>query len=201
MKRILLIIIGISTAVTVKSQTKEYIDSLKDAVLKNIENYRYIKYISKKILNEDALQYDTAYFYRDKEKLTYMKWQTRSYYSHMMGDGIRIIELFFLNEQAVFRRRFSYSFENPHWNLEEDIKETKVSVIESTRHYFKEDGTCIIEYESREAKGRYKDRFTLLDSIPLVGNTGTGWLRIGCSDRCESCIEDYMKIYRSLIEE
>ena len=196
--RSLLIILGMTATIVSNAQTVDKIDSLKSSVIENLDQYDYIEYFNKSIANEDAVGYDTAYFYHDTNgELAYIHWRERSHTFHIMGDHIGITELFFMNGKPVFRKKFGYSFVNPQWHLEPDLNETDISVVESIREYYKVDGTALVNYDGRKIEGKYQDRFTLLDSIPLVETRRLIW-----SDRCDECIErDYLSIYRKLLEE
>ena len=193
----LLIILGMTINIVSNAQTTDSIDSLRNSIIENLDQYNHIEYSNKSISNEDAVGYDTAYFYYDiNGRLVYINWQERSHTFHIMGDHIDITELFFMNGSVVFEKDFGYSFVNPQWHLEPDLDETDISVVESTREYYKVDGTALVNYESRKTKGKYKDRFTLLDSIPLTETRRLIW-----SDRCDECIEkEYLSIYRKLLE-
>ena len=114
-----------------------------------------------------------------------------------MGDVINYSELVLMDNQVVFYRRWGYSFENSQWHLEPDINETKVSISESIRRYYAIDDSALMDYDSRETEGKYKDRFTLLESIPLTQVRRLIW-----TDRCDECIErDYLSVYRKLLQE
>ena len=191
-------LVGILSLIQINAQTVEDIDNLRNQILENLEHYESLQYSNKVISNEDAMSYDTACFYYDKKgELVYINWRKRSHTFHIAGDGISIIELFFLNGRAVFQSDFFYQFLNPQWHLEPDLSETKVRVIESLREYYQEDGSALVEYLGREAEGTYKDRFTVLDSIPLEEKLQRRW-----SDRCDDCIEeDYIRVFERLIEE
>lgn len=199
MKNIFLILIGLLLmSLKVDAQTIETIDSLRKSILKNLEQYECLEYKHKEILNEDAVKYDTAKFYRNSEnELVYVKWQSRSHTFHISGDGVDITELIFSNGKVVYKRTFGYHFLNSQWHRENSISETKVSVSESIRNYYREDGTPLVEYESREAEGRFADRFNLLDKIPLKPTRKLLW-----SNRCDQCIEeDYMKVYYEFLNQ
>jgi len=190
--------LGLITALVATTQTIEEIDKLKVDILENLDQYERLDYENNKILNENAHQYDSANFYQDSNgDLVYMRWQSRGHTFHISGDDIDIIEFVFIDGKAVFRKDFGYYFKNPQWHLEPDINETEVFVAESIRRYFNKDGSAIMDYESRTTEGKYKDRFTLLDSIPLEEVRRLIW-----TDRCDECIEeDYLSIYRKLLEE
>lgn len=196
MKQILIIILSVK-GFTSYGQTIQEIDKLRNNILQNLEKYECLEYFNQVIYNDDAMGYDTAHFYQDSnENIIYMKWQTRAHSFHITGDSYDITELFFMNNKVVFNRSYGYYFENPQWHLEPEINETKISMSESIRRYYKEDGTAIMDYERRETKGKYKDRFNLLDSIPLIEVRRLIW-----TDRCDACIEkDYLSIYRKLHE-
>lgn len=180
-----------------QAQTESFIDSLHVSVLRNLSSYEVLFYTNETISNEDAMRYDTARFYHKKSgELIYINWRERSHTFHISGDGVSIRELLFLNGPVVFQRDFFYQYLNPQWHLEDNIDNTDVRVVESLREYYKSDGSALIEYEGREAEGEYKDRFTLLDSIPLVPKLQRRW-----SKRCDECIErDYLSVYRELVE-
>jgi len=181
-----------------QAQSIEEINNLREKVLKNLSSYESLQYFNEVVSNEDAMKYDTAYFYCDnKGELIYINWKTRSHAFNIVGDGIDITELFFLDGQVVFRRNWGYSFENPQWHLEPNLDETKVHVYESTRRYFDKNGEALMDYEGRKTQGKHKDRFTLLDSIPLEEVRRLIW-----TDRCDDCIEeDYISVFKRLIEE
>ena len=181
-----------------KAQTIEEINNLREDVLKNLNRYESLQYYNEVISNDDAMRYDTACFYYDKKgDLVYVNWRQRSHTFHIAGDGVEITELFFMKNNVVFQRDFFYQFLNPQWHLESNLGETKVRVIESTRRYFKENGEALMDYEGRKAEGLYKNRFTLLDSIPLEEVRRLIW-----TDRCDDCIEeDYIRVFERLIEE
>lgn len=197
MKTILLIpfiIVGVST---VNAQTVKEIDSLRNSVLENLDRYTCVQYFDKEISNEDAVGYDTAYFYHDgKGNLVYMKWRERSHTFHISGDAIDITELLFSNGKVVFERSLGYQFLNPQWHKEEDINGVKISVVESKRNYYKEDGTALMDYRSRKTEGKYKDRFHLLDEVPLEETRRLIW-----SNRNDSWTEEnYLSVYRELLK-
>ena len=196
--RKLLITLGMIATIVSNAQTIDKIDSLKSSVIENLDQYDHNIYLNEEILNEDAMRYDTVCFYHNKQdELVYVKWYSRTHTHHIAGDGIDITELFFINDKVVFRNDFGYSFVNPQWHLEPDLDEAKISMTESTREYYREDGSALIDYKSRSAEGKFKDRFTLLDAIPLEEKLQRRW-----SDRCDECIEkDYLSIYRKLLEE
>lgn len=193
------IIAGLFFAITNSySQTKENVDSLIKKTIRNLDQYDCRIYLNEKILNDDAEAYDTAYFYREKNgKLIYLIWKIRTHTFHITGDVIGMTELFFINNKAVYKRSYSYSFLNPQWHKEPDINETKISVVESIREYYKEDGSALVEYESRNTEGKYKERSSLLDTISLKERPQRRW-----SGRCDDCIEEeYLRTYRKLIDE
>ena len=194
----LLTLMGIIILSQAKAQTIESIDSLRKYILKNLDQYESLQYSNEVISNEDAMRYDTACFYYDqKGDLVYINWRQRSHTFHIAGDGVEITELFFMNNSVVFRRNFFYQFLNPQWHLEPDLEDTKVRVIESIRRYYSMDGSALMDYEGREAEGKYKDRFTLLNNIPLEEVRRLIW-----TDRCDECIEeDYLSVYRKLLAE
>jgi len=196
--RHVIIVIGVISSLLLEAQTIEEIDQLRTETLQKLDQYECIEYIAKKILNEDAVQYDTARFYINSDnKLIHMKWKSRSHAFHIVGDGIGFTELFFIDDQAVFKRNYGYSFKNGQWHLEPNLDETKVSVTESLREYYRLDGSALMDYIGRSAEGIYKNRFTLLDTIPLEAKLERRW-----SDRCDECIEeDYLSIYRELLKE
>lgn len=197
MRPFLTVLIAFSSLVT-RAQTVEEIDQLRANVLQSLEQYERLDYFGEETLNEDAVQYDTVYFYRNRDgEMLYMKWLSRRHYFHITGDIIDITEMFFLDGKAVFRKRFGYSFENPQWHREEDINNTKVAVAETNRNYYKLDGSALADYEGREAQGIYERRFSLLDSLPLVERERLIW-----SERCDACIEnDYLTVYKGLLEQ
>jgi hypothetical protein len=195
MKQILTILVVILSMVA-KAQTVEEIDQLRADILDNLDQYECLEFVKKTNSNEDAVKYDTARFYHDKKgDLVYVNWRERSHTFHISGDGIDIIEFFFIDGQAVFKRSYGYYFLNPQWHREPDINETKVFTAESIREYYKLDGSALVEYKSRKIETRYKDRFKDLGVIPLEQKLERRW-----SDRCGDCIEqDYMVIYRDLL--
>lgn len=198
MKQLLILAIVLLAISISYSQTKEDIDSLKQVTIRNLDHYDCKVYVDKKILNDDATEYDTAYFYRDKNgKLLYLIWKARFHTFHITGDGVDITELFFINDKAVYKRSYGYSFLNPQWHKESNINETKISLVESVHAYYKEDGSALVEYKSRNTEGTYKERFSLLDTIPLEEKLQRRW-----SSRCDDCIEEeYLDIYYKLIDE
>jgi hypothetical protein len=198
MKQLFIIASLLFAIINSYSQTKENVDSFIKKTISNLDKYDCKIYQNEKILNDDAVEYDTAYFYREKNgKLIYLIWKNRTHTFHITGDVIEITELFFMNNKAVYKRNYSYSFLNPQWQKEPNINETKISVVESVREYYKEDGSALVEYESRNAEGKYKERSSLLDTIPLKEKLQRRW-----SDRCDNCIEEeYLRTYRKLIDE
>ncbi len=194
----LLTLISIIFLLQAKAQTIESIDSLREHVLKNLDQYESLQYFNKVISNEDAVGYDTACFYYDKKgELVYINWQERSHTFHISGDAIDIIELLFFDGKVVFYRNWGYSFKNPQWDKESNLSNTNISISESVRRYFSHDGTALMDYQSRETEGKYKDRFTLLDHVQLKEEEPLIW-----SDRCDDCIEeDYLSVFERLIEE
>jgi hypothetical protein len=194
----ILTLFTIIISMVVRAQTVEEIDQLRTKILQNLDRYKCLEFIDDKILTEDSHQYDTAEFYQNENgALVYVKWVSNYHYFHITGDNYGIAELFFIDNQAVFRRNYGYSFENPQWHREPEVDETKVSVFESIRRYYKNDGSALMDYESRKSEGKYKDRFTMLDSIPLKEVRRLIW-----TNRCDECIEeDYLSIYRKLLGE
>jgi hypothetical protein len=194
----LLTLIGFIILSQAKAQTIESVDSLRKHILENLNQYECLEFTTDGILNEDAHRYDTARFYRNTEgNLVYINWLRRGHYYHIMGDVINYSELVLMNNQVVFYRNWGYSFVNPQWHLEDYPNETKVQVAESIRRYYSTDGTALMDYEGREAEGTYKDRFTLLNNIPLEEVRRLIW-----TDRCDKCIEeDYLSVYRKLLAE
>ena len=74
----LLIIIGFFTLIRGNAQTIEGIDSLRERILTNLDQYKRVEFSNKTILNEDALRYDSARFYLNEEgDLIYVNWLTR----------------------------------------------------------------------------------------------------------------------------
>jgi hypothetical protein len=198
MKQLFIIASLLFAIINSYSQTKEKLDSLIKNTIGNLDKYDCKIYRNEKILNDDAVAYDTAYFYRDKKgMLTYLVWKKRTHTFHITGDVIDITELFFINKKAVYKRSYAYSFLNPQWHKEPDINDTRISMVESVREYYKEDGTALMEYESRNAEGKYSDRFSLLDTMPLKEKLQRRW-----SSRCDDCIEEeYLSVYRNLVNE
>lgn len=181
----------------VNAQTIEEIDSLRKHVLENLDQFESLQYSKKEISNSDAVRFDTMCFYSDKENLVYIKKKETSHTFHITGDAIDITELYFLDGEVVFRRNFSYQFVNPQWDKEPELDKTEVRVFESIHRYYSLDGSAIMDYESREAEGKYEDRFKLLENIPLKEIRRLIW-----TDRCDECIEeDYLSIYRKLLKE
>lgn len=197
MKNLLLYISILFIALNqVKGQTIEEIDSLRKYILENIEQFESLEYSNKEIFNSDAVGFDTLCFYSDRENLVYIKKKETSHTFHLTGDTVDITELYFLDGQVVFRRGFGYQFVNSQWDKEPELNKTEVRVFESTRSYYSLDGSAIIEYESREAEGKYEDRFKLLENIPLKEVRRLIW-----TDRCDECIEEeYLSIYQKLLE-
>ena len=195
---IIILLIFLVSQISINAQTIEQVDSVRNYTLANLDQYDCIEYFNERILNDDAMGYDTVKFYHKKNgELVYMNWRTRTHTFHIMGDDIGIFELFFIDGKAVYRRDFSYSFDNSQWHKEPDQDKVKVTVIESIRQYYKEDGSPLGSFESREAQGEFKDRFTLLDSIPLEKERKLFWPK-----RCDECLEkDYLKLYRKLLKE
>lgn len=195
----ILIIIGITTSIIAGAQTKEQIDSLINEITPRLNQYKCIVYSDERVLKEDARVYDTAYYYYNSGdgKLIYVEWKVRTHTFHITGDNIDVTELFLINGKVVFKRDYGYSFLNPQWHLEQSLNETMVSVVESSREYFTENGSPLMEYKSRSVVGKYKDRLMLLNSIPLEEKFRRRW-----SSRCDECIEaGYLSKYRELIQE
>ena len=194
----LLTLFGFVLSLGAEGQTIESIDNLRESILQNLDEFESVQYYNETIDNEDAVSYDTASFYYSQEGyLVYINWKKTSHTFHISGDGISITELFFDDGSAVFKRRFFYQFINPQWHLEPSLDETEVNVVESLREYYKSDGAPLMEYKSRNANGIYRDRFNLLDSIPMEEKLQRRW-----SSRCDECIEeDYLVVYRTLIAE
>ena len=194
----LLTLTGLVILTTVNGQTIKSIDSLRDNILMNLQQYECLKHTFQKPMNDDAVRYDTAYFYcNDQGDLIYISWQTRGHYFHITGDVINISELIFQNNKVVLRIKYGYSFDNPQWHQEQDLNEAKIHVSESIREYYHEDGSALMEYKGREAEGVYKDRFTLLSRVPLEEERRLIW-----SNRCDECIEEeYLSVYRRLLKE
>ena len=181
-----------------KGQTVEEIDQLRTEIFENLDQYKCLEYTNDKTLTEDSHQYDTVEFYLNASgQLVYVNCVSNYHYYHITGDGYAIVELFFIGDKVVFKRNYGYSFKNSQWHLEPDLDDTKVSVIESLREYYRLDGSALVDYKSRRAEGKYADRFTLLDSIPLEAKLERRW-----SDRCDECIEEeYLSVYRELLKE
>lgn len=92
----LLTLISIIVLLQAKAQTIESVDSLRDHILRNLDQYESLQYFNKVISNDDAMRYDTACFYYDqKGDLVYTNWRQRSHTFHIAGDGVEITELFF----------------------------------------------------------------------------------------------------------
>lgn len=197
MKKILTLI-GLVALTNVNGQTVDSIDNLRINILSNLRQYECLKYEFEEPINDDAVRYDTAYFYCDNQgDLIYISWQARSHYFHITGDVINISELIFQNNKAVLRINYGYSFDDPQWHREPDLNETKIHIFESTREYYKEDGSALVEYKGREILGTYSDRFSLLNSIPLEQKLERRW-----SNRCDECIEkEFLNVFRMLLEE
>ena len=198
MKQLLIIILSVLAFHVTNAQTIEQVDSLGSYTLANLDQYDCIEYYNQKDLGEDAVGYDTVKFYHKKNgDLVYMNWRDRSHYFHIQGDRVRISELFLIKNTTVLRRISKYSFDNSQWHKEPDQDRVKVTVIESIRQYYKQDGSPLGSFESRKAQGEFKDRFTLLNSIPLEKERKLFWPK-----RCDECLEkDYLKLYRKLLKE
>lgn len=193
MKKIIIIFL-FSTFHMIKAQTVDEIDKLRFNVLDSLDRYDCFSYLNDSTLNENSHQYDTAYFYtNENHELVYLKRELTKHYYHMQGDIKIIEELYFIDNQIVFLKEYSFSFENPQWHREPDINETIVEVSETSREYYKIDGEPLLKYKPRRTEGKYKNRFTVLDSIPLE-NRFVFW-----SDRCDSCYEEYIEIFNDLI--
>lgn len=180
------------------AQTIKQIDSLRNYTRENLDQYDCIEYSNERILNDDAMAHYTVEFYHDKKgMLVYMNWKTRTHTFHIMGDDIGMIELLLIDGKVVYRVDFGYSYDNPQWHKEVNQLKVKVTAIEAIREYYQEDGLSLGEFKSREAQGEFKDRFTLLDSIPLELKLKRRW-----SDRCDECLEkDYLNLFRRLWKE
>jgi len=197
MRQFLILLLTIISWIA-NSQTIEEIDRLRTDILQNLDQYKCLEYTTEKILNDDAVQYDTAQFYRNsKGELIFIKWRSRGHSFHIAGDVIKVRELVFKDSKALFKRNHGFSFKNPQWHKEPDLNETDISISESIREYYNLDGMSLGDYKSRRSEGKYKDRYTLLEKIPLEAKLQRRW-----SDRCDECIErDYLSIYRKLLEE
>lgn len=179
------------------AQSIEEIDSLRRHILQNKNQLESFRYSKKEILNEDAVSYDTLCFYTFKNELVYVNRKVTSHTFHLSGDAIDFTEFFLLDEKVVFKRRFGYQFKNPQWHLEPDINKARVIVTESHRAYYNKKGKTIMEYKGREVEGDYKNRFVLLDTIPLKEVNSFIW-----EDHCEECFEeDYMELFKTLNED
>lgn len=191
-------IVAIVVCTSTQAQTVTTIDSLHKSILKNLTEYNCLEYADKVIYNDDAVGYDTArFYYDDKLTLVYINWINRTHTFHISGDDIDITELIFLNDQVVLKRSYGYSFQNAQWHLEPALNETLVSVVESIREYYREDGSALMEYMSRSTEGVYRDRFSILDDTPLKEKLQRRW-----SIRCDECIEeDYLSLYQKLLAE
>lgn len=178
-----------------KGQSIERIDSLRNHTLSNLDQYECIEYFNERILNDDAVGYDSVNFYHKKNgQLVYMNWRDRSHYYDIQGDGIRISEIFLLNDSTVFRKVTSFIYENAKWHEESDQNKVLVRTNEHIREYYKENGSALGEFKGRKAQGQFKNRWTLLDSIPLELKIKRRW-----SDRCNECLsKDYLNLYQKL---
>ena len=195
---IIILLIFLVSQISINAQTIEQVDSVRNYTLANLDKYDCIEYFNERTLNDDAMGYDTVKFYHKKNgDLVYMNWWNRSHYFHIQGDKIEIVELLQINGKAVFLRDYTISINNSQWHKEPDQGKVKIHLYDHSWKYFQEDGSPLGSFESKEAQGEFKDRFTLLDSIPLEKERKLFWPK-----RCDECLEkDYLKLYRKLLKE
>ena len=87
---IIILLIFLVSQISINAQTIEQIDSLRNHTLANLDQYDCIEYYNERILNDDAMGYDTVKFYHKKNgDLVYINWLDRSHYFHIQGDRAR----------------------------------------------------------------------------------------------------------------
>jgi hypothetical protein len=194
-KSILVLNLMILSLTGILAQSIGEIDDYRNDVLNNLEKYRCFTYYNDSILTENSHIYDTAYFYINKdEELIYLEWRSTYHYFHLSGDAISVSDFFVKNNELVFKREYGYIFEDPQWTYKTDKSKAVIEISESSREYYKFDGSPLAEYKRRQISGAFQNRESLLNSIPLELKLERRW-----SKRCDSCLEKYFNILNNLI--